>query len=297
MIELKGLQGFETLLNTIIRMLEVLFQIARFVFLTPWGWIGIITLTGIVIFAGARDSRDEFSFSSVVASFTKTLMGLYSHLTTILTGLAVLVIVFAVSRPLKEMSESMKLYREVKTLEATLKNLQTERKLLEVSLSPTNDFTEPQMLVKLKYYAYSPAKGTDVLSGESAYLIEGRKLYLDFGVINFDYSLIEKGLARNIAYPARIYSDTVSPDKGYFLSEPGEAGIPLTFKLDEGDLYLLDGVEYKREIETIMACKTNERLARKMGIRTAYGEAIGIYPSANRAIQFYSTGSGGVVIR
>ncbi len=90
------------------------------------------------------------------------------------------------------MSKSLSLYREIKTLEATLKNLKSDRKLIELTAAPITDTDSPKLSAKIKYFSYSPVKDIDIISGESSYVIPGKKLYIDFGIFNFDYSLIEK---------------------------------------------------------------------------------------------------------
>ena len=233
MENLKSIQQWEGILNGFISILGVLLTIAKFLFLTFPGMIVLLLCLISIIIVNSRDKKGGFTITSIAGGITQTFLWFYANITAILVGLVVIIALSSAFNILKDAARTLSLYRDVKMLEAALKNLKTERKLLELTVKFSINSIKPKLDVKLKYFSYSPVKDSDLFSGESVLSIEGRKLYIDFGLINFDYSLIEKGTAKNIAFPDRIFSDTMAAADGERLYSSGS--VPLTFQLDEKD--------------------------------------------------------------
>lgn len=296
MNSISDLKSYEVILQSVLKVLGGLIVLAKFLFLTIWGWIIILLLFILVIWVKSKNRKDEFSFTNFIAGFSETLFWFYSNLTTILISIAVIITIGLINNTLKDVSKSLTLYREIKTLEAVLKNLKSERKLLEVTAASVKEGDVPKIGVKIKYFAYSPVKDTDIQTGESIYMIEGKKLYVDFGVFNFDYSLVEKGQAKNIAYPDRIYSDTVAFDKGVGIMATAD-GQPLSFKLDAQNIYSIELKDFQDEIGKILVAASDEAKARRMGIRNSFSEAIGVPVDNGKSYSFYSTAVGGIVVK
>ncbi|OHD56958.1 MAG: hypothetical protein A2Y33_08330 [Spirochaetes bacterium GWF1_51_8] len=276
--------------------LNVIIWVAKILFLTPWGWIIVAIAFIAMLVSKIRTSKDEITFYSVVGGITETLFWFYTNISTILIGLFMVFVLSVVFTGLRDVTGSFKLFSEMKTLEATLKNLQSERKVLEVSAMPVSVNGTNRMNVTVKYYAYSPVKEADVMTGEKIYIVDGEKLYVDFGVINFKYSLIEKGEAYNIAFPNRIFSDVLPAGNSLNIFASAD-GVPLTFKLDEQEIYILSKDSYNVQINKMIEFSTNTNLSRQIGVKTMYGEAIGFEPQEGKTYLFYSTGAGGVLMK
>ncbi len=274
----------------------VLLAVSRFLFLTVCGWIILATLLVLTLISRSKNRDGEMSLSGFVGALAETSFWFYSHLTSILFGAVLVVFMAFAYGSLKNISESLSLYREIKTLEAALRNLKTERKLLEAQVVSFDDGGTAKLRARVRYFAYSPVKNADIVSGEAEYIIEGRRAYFDFGLMNFDYALIESGLAKNVAYPYRLFSDTVAPREGVSLLT-GSDGFPLSFKLDGEHLYLMDTDSFKAELSRLLDASTNSAKARKTGIRARYGEAVSVPADTGRVFRFHSTGTGGIVLR
>lgn len=296
MENLNSILQLETFLNGFLFIVGIIITIAKFLFLTIWGWIIILLGLIAVVASKARNQEGEFSVSGLVGGFTETLFWFYSNITAILVGIVLLFFISVVFNSVKDLSKSLTLYRDVKMLEAAMKNLKAERKLIDLYSEFSSEKQVPKTYIRIKYYAYSAVKDEDIYTGESSFIIEGRKIFVDFGVINFDYSLIEKGLAKNLAFPGKVFSETVSADKGIRILAITN-GMPLSYKLDNQNIYLMDESDYQETISRIFSAVTNDDQARKLGIRTHYSEAIGFYPVSGKTYGFFSTGSGGVVVR
>lgn len=92
-----------------------------------------------------------------------------------------------------------------------------------------------------------------------------------------------------------MFSDTVSFNDGISIFSK-ENDIPLSLKLDDNSIFLLEKNEYDSIVKRVVKALNNERLALKLGIRTFYSEAVAIVPSKNKTYSIYSTGVGGLKI-
>jgi len=295
MENLKSLQNLQSVVNSLLNFVGPIAAVAQFLFLTIWGWLIIVFFILVMIAGKVRDKSGHFSIGNFISSIPALLFDFYSKLTNIVIGLVVIFFLAFVYITIKDLSAGLSLFRDIKLMEAALKNLKAERKVLELKAEPVISGDQRSISVKITYFAYSPAKDSDIPGGSANYTIQGRKLFVDFGVLNFDYSLVEKGNAKNIAFPDRLFSDTVSHENGVNIFT-GKDQFPGTFNVDDKDLFLLNKSDFQEEILKFVAAVTNTASARKLGIRTAYGEALGIIPLFNRTYTFYSTGTGGVIV-
>ncbi len=290
------LTALETMSQSLKGVVNVLIFIARFLFLTPWGWILIAVAFISMVIVKMKNGKDGYSFSSVLGGVTESLLWFYSNITNILIGIFLVLVVSMVYVSFDKVAGSLRLFKEVKTLEATLNNLNSERKVLELTATPVQADGKDQINVNMKFFAYSPVREKDVESGEYVYTVEGSRLYMDFGVINFKYAMIENGDRINIAFPYRAFSDTVASEEGESLLLTKDE-MPLSFKLPSDEIYNLDEKDYRDSVRTLIATATNEQLARKMGIRSSFSQAFAVIPQKSKVYTFYSTGAGGMVLK
>ncbi len=277
-------------------VLHILVFIAKFLFLTPWGWVLIIIAFGSMLAVRLKNKKDEYSFSSVVGGTTETLMWFFANISNILIGLFLLLLISGVYSVFNETSGALRLFQRVKTLEATLKNLQSKRKLLEIKATPVILNGTNRINLSLKYFVWSPERQKDIKSGEKLVAINGEKAFIDFGVLNFAYSLVEKGDKINIAFPYRVYSDSVAAEQGIPILA-GKGPVPYSFEIPTNQIFGLTSDNFYREVNTLIKASTNKQQAHLLGIRSHYSEAITITPSRKVSYVFYSTATGGVVVK
>ena len=288
-----AITAIDAVSQTLNGFLTVLIFIAKFLFLSVWGWIiiliGLISMTVMRI----RNKDGQITFYSVVGGLTETLLWIFTNTFSVVIGLFIVLLMTLLFNGIKNVTDVFAMMKDRQALETVVKNLKIERKVLEVTVVTVSSNT---MQANLKYFAYSPVKNADVMTGEKQITIAGQKLFVDFGVINFAYTLIEKGEAVNIAFPNKIYSESVAYQDGASILA-ADKSVPLSFKLADDDLYLVGGATYDEQIAKIFDYATNATKARKLGLRTVYGQAITVLPQAGKAVEFYSTAVGGVLAR
>lgn len=277
-------------------ILNVLIFIAKFLFLSPWGWILIFIAFVSILIVKVKNKNDRVTFYSFVGGFTETMFSFYSNISIILIGVFLIFTISVLFKSFDDFSSSLRLFKETKILEATLKNLEANRKVMEVSAVPVKADGTTRMNVSIKYFAYSPVKDASIQTGEKVYTIDGNKLYVDFGVINFKYSLIEKGETVNLAFPNKIYSESVSYKNGKSILAV-EQSVPLSFKLNDEDIFTISEDDYTSQLAKIFVSVTNKHIANKLGIRTSYGQSISLTPKSGKTYRIYTTGVGGVIVK
>ncbi len=275
------------------KSIEAFKSILYFLFFSVWGWVLLAVFFLIVVVLNSKTEKGVFSFSKFMGILTDRFFFFFTNIFQLILSVVVVFTLFSLKPVINEISETLSLYRDIKNLTAALKNLKSERKILEVqAFSEEDEFIR----LKVKYFAYSPVKKADIETGEAEYKIKGRKVYIDSLVINFDYALVEGGRVVNLALPYMVFSEEVSFDEGIsILSKEGE--IPLSLKLDEGNLFLLEKKEYESIIKKVMKTLEDRKLALKLGVRTFYSEAVAIFPSKTKKYSIYSTGVGGLVLK
>jgi hypothetical protein len=276
-------------------VINVLIFIAKFLFLTPWGWILIIIAFISMVVVKIRNNKGDFTFTSVVGGISESLLWFYSNITTILIGIFLVFIVSTVYTAFDRVSASLRLFRQIKTLEATLSNLQSERKVLELTATRVETQGKDRINVNMKFYAWSPVDEKDVESGEQVLTVEGKTLYVDFGVINFKYAQVESGDKINIAFPYQLFSDKVAADNGETLLFTKD-GLPLTFSLPADKIYRLSLDDYQEEVLQLIQAATNAEAGRKMGVRSSFSQSFAVTPQPGHVYTFYSTAAGGMVM-
>ncbi|MCX7821148.1 MAG: hypothetical protein N2258_05670 [Brevinematales bacterium] len=277
-----------------LKNLEWIYGIVRFLFFNIFGWIVIGLVLFFVVFVNSKSEKGYFSLGKFVANGIEKTFFLFSNIFQLVVGVLLISALISFIPVIKEAKEALTLYKDVKNLNSALKNLKSERKILEAFVDFTED--KDEIVVNLRYFAYSPVKNTDVMTGEAQYKIPGSRVYIDSIVINFDYSLVESGKAINLSLPYKIFSDKVSFNDGISINSI-DNDIPLSLKLDRDDIFLLDKDEYDSTIKKLIQALVDKNKALKMGIRTFYSEAVMLYPTKNKKYSVYSTGNGGLVVR
>ncbi|NPV37794.1 MAG: hypothetical protein HPY78_00790 [Brevinematales bacterium] len=264
-------------------------KIFSFLFFTPWGWAILGFLFLLLLFKQGISGDGSWRWSVFLFNLSEKTTLFFLSLPQFLMGFLFLFLLAFFEKDIHILSENLRLNREKELLTQTLKNLHFEGKLLDISVeTTTNGYT-----LTLFYYTHSPWQNKPLLRHRETFFTPEKRIYVDFGVCNFEYSVVAEGSAYNLAFPARIYTETIPPEKGYSLFS-GEKGLLWGFDIPEEDLVGIDGKNFHLMGQRIVEAITNSAAAKKLGIRTFYGQAIAIDLVPGRTYQFVSTGTGGV---
>lgn len=176
-------------------------------------------------------------------------------------------------------------YTRVIELKKYVKNLSRERVLAKISIL---DFTENYFKCQLEIYTLNGK-----IFKKSFYELSGSEFYLDFVVLNFDYLFIEKG-ANNIAYPAKIFSDTISYDEGIDILAKNEI---LEYLNREPQNFIgLTKTEVNQVSNFIIKCLNDEKFARTNGVRSIVGSALHHKIFTKSTYKVYLQNTGGLIL-
>ncbi len=139
----------------------------------------------------------------------------------------------------------------------------------------------------------------EIISDEEIRL-SGRELKFDSMVVNFEYSEIETGKEKNIAFPYRVFSEKLAPDNGIKLKTifTMDSSLDELLELEASQAYgLPKDIFIKRAKEFIQIVKDPIK-SREMGIKSSYGETLTIPRNAQPGDEFIVriTGVGGLTL-
>ncbi|MCX7882091.1 MAG: hypothetical protein N2314_02585 [Brevinematales bacterium] len=276
-------------IQKLLSLIKGLADVFSFLLFTWWGWGILASLILLLVFKQGISGDGTWRWSVFLLNLSEKCVSLVISLPQIVMGILVIFIIATFGKEIQLFSENLRLIHQKEILNQTLKNLRFEGKILEIKVDhATNGYA-----LTLFYYTHSPWQNTPILRSTQRLFTTEKRVYVDFGVCNFDYALIAEGNTYNLAFPARLYTETISPEKGYTLFS-GEKGILWSFDIPDEDLVGIDAKDFRTMGQQIVSAITNATIAKKLGIRTFYGQAIAVDLIAGKTYQFVTTGTGGV---
>ncbi|MBR1912975.1 MAG: hypothetical protein IJ828_11555 [Treponema sp.] len=204
-----------------------------------------------------------------------------------ITALA-LFVVFQIGSKLYSVNRYFENERRIKELKAVIKNMERQQNLGKIQVvSRTEDSVTYKVTV---FTGYKEEAATEEIT------LPGKEFYFDCLVINFDYSQISSGTTDNIAYPYRIWSEQLSPEKAHYLTATfidGTEQVPIPYLLQD-DVYGIAPGTYLSRIKELFSIINDKEQSRQFGIRSTNGAAIHITPKDNEIYTIKVENTGGL---
>ncbi len=216
-----------------------------------------------------------------------------SNVPVVLAVVIFLVFVVGMSKGIESMDNYMKNQQKIKELKSILKQLDQRYKVAEIDILDYNRLTE-QTKMRIRFYDYAQQGFSEQTQDIE---ILGNDIYFDAIVLNFEYSEIASGSAKNIVLPYRVFSNKVPQGKGIALKLQDKNGVPLIFKRKESDIYIVEPDVYTERIQEIMSYITDKKKARAAGIRSIYGNAVHKTVRKGDKLIIWVEQTGGLVIK
>jgi hypothetical protein len=274
---------------------------------TPVGYIidGSILLI-LIIFSLARALRRERllalaagttfgpgqRFFVCIDALGRLFAGLIANLPVLLMTAMLALSVVAIGETIRKVEASMEAASRIKELQAVLRNLERSLKVAEIRvLSTQNDRTT----FEITYF--DPANQQSIAETRTI-SIDGRDIYIDAIVLNFDYSEIAAGRRVNIAIPYRVFSDQVPQMSGISLGGLDSKGIPYMFHRADEDIYGIAPLVYQERLKELMQLISSDASARPAGIvRSFYGSALHKRVNSGDRYELRIEQTGGLTLR
>ena len=281
-----------TEIASLLQILHFVARILSFFFFSVWGWLILSILLVLFLVKQGIAGDGQWRWHVFLLNLSETLTKLLLWFPQIILSITLLFGIALFEKDIQTLYENLKIARETQTLTQALKNLSFEGKILEISVHTTNS----AFLLSMKFFTHSPWDNKPILKTNQNLIVNASRVNIDIGVCNFSYSRIAEGSAYNIAFPYRIYTATQAPQNGFSLFT-GEKGILSVFDIPEDDLVGISPHEFLTTVSQIVAAITNTTVAKRLGIRTFYGEAIAIDLKESTTYTFVTTGNGGVLLK
>ena len=212
---------------------------------------------------------------------------------------AVCVGINSVFLSIKNVTTIVENQQRINELHMTVKNLSKSQGLARITLikeEKTGNTVYPLKTYKIEIL---DSQGDAIPSQTQEVTLRGDEIYIDAININFEYSEISKGEKFNIAYPYRVYSETMAPNDGIPLACMYEDGktYPVIYSLATSEIYgMKENVFFTRLAEIFDIIK-DENLSKEMGIRSVVGVANHFTMKKNEIRDMFIEGTGGIRIK
>lgn len=216
-----------------------------------------------------RSGEGAFLFFT---SFEKGFVKICGKLPRIAVILALLVCVNSLLLTGGTLRKILQASERIKELQTIVKNLSRSETVAKVSLESIKTLPGRKTPVRLYSVDILGADGETVSTQK--FELEGSEFIIDCININFDYSQIETGEQKNLAYPYRVYTEKIPAAEGMKLECMfNDDGLPYNFCLDDDEIYgMTPGAFYSR-LDELMDILKDDDLSREMGIRSTVGNA------------------------
>lgn len=261
---------------------------------------GIIILYALFSAINAKllnKQNEDVKFGKLLlGGFSKAFTMIIENLSNFLIICAVIVCITLIMQFSNKITGMWETQARIKELNTYVKNLNNSEDIARITIKERKT---------MGYDTYSTylIEVIDNITGdtvsEEEIRIPGRELKFDSMVINFEYSEIETGKARNVAFPYKVFSEKLAPDNGIKLKTIFTMdSIDEILELEAENVYGLSQDEFiKRANEFIQIIKDSSK-SREMGIKSTYGETITIPASAKEGDEYIIriTGVGGLTL-
>lgn len=167
-------------------------------------------------------------------------------------------------------SKVMDNFQRIKELSIMVKNLSRVEDIARITMLKQSGEVGTPIVTKTYKIEILSEDGETV--SEQEVVLKGNQIAIDSITVNFEYSEIETGRKQNIAYPYRVYSETMRakdavPLKCMFNNE----NLPVIYCLESNEIYGLSKDTFLKRLKELFAILQDESLSREMGIRSANG--------------------------
>lgn len=268
-----------------------------------------------------REAGSEKSIRLMPLFVSEMLSALCSGLRNIIPIALCALLLFALNDLLllyKTVDDALSLQKQVKELQMVVKNLTRNTDIARITCTgmetgldsngggrvsfgtaggTTSSTRSTAGGIPTKHYRISILNSSGKETESEDITLDGNEIYVDFAVLNFDYSQISTGDRMNIAWPYRVYSERMAAKDGNQLKcEKGKDGIPAAFCLPYDEIYGLDADTYDKRIKQLSLIVSDDARRREAGIRSFIGDAIHILLLPGQSCILRVEGTGGISV-
>jgi hypothetical protein len=128
-------------------------------------------------------------------------------------------------------------------------------------------------------------------------VLAGTRIRFEALLMIFEDPLVERGERRTMAFPTRIYSESVAPDKGVELAALDPEGVPTVFAPRNRSPRELAPAEYKKILARFWYYANHPDEAAEFGIDVQQGQAVFTEYDVKRYYTVYVETDAGLTIR
>nr|WP_318680595.1 hypothetical protein [uncultured Treponema sp.] len=243
-----------------------------------------------------RDGRHTNFGKLLLGGFSKSITMIIEKLPGILIIAIAITGVSMASAFFNQFTTIWEQEKRIKELNTYVQNLSNSEDIAIITVKDRN-------VVANQIYSTYVIEVIDNITGEvvteEEIRLSSKELKLDSLVINFDYSDIETGKNKNVAFPYKIFSEKLAPDNGIKLKTIFSLDdIDDILELEADSAYGLTRDAFIKRAKEFIAIIKDPVKSREMGIKSSYGQTISIPSNAKPGDKYFVriTGVGGLTL-
>lgn len=163
-----------------------------------------------------------------------------------------------------------------------IKNLSISRVICEIKVIEIDKLNE-KIKIKIFYYDLNKDK-----IDFSEFELNGKEIFVDFIVVDFEFKFIEDGIKNNLAILNKLYTNKISPKEGIDLKNYFYYG---------NNIIGIQKDEYLKIIKYIDKIIEDKEFAKKEGVKTSFGSSLSFIPKSEGDIfRIYVNNTGGIIL-
>lgn len=184
--------------------------------------------------------------------------------------------------------------RRIQELGVMVKNLSRVEDIAQVTmLSQRNTGSGVEKTYRIEILS----EDGEVVSQQTVTL-PGSRIAIDSITVNFDYSQIESGQQKNIAYPYRVYSERMKPDDAVPLTCMfNDEQLPVIYCLEASSIYGMEQDAFFLRLKELFGILKDEKRSRELGIRSVNGTVNHVAMNQGDVWRLSVEATGGLSIR
>ena len=231
----------------------------------------------------------------VSEELSKIVTKIASNVTVLIVVLFLMLAIIGLSATFSTIDNFITNQEKIKELKLVVKNLNQRYKVAKVEIIDY-DWRTDSTFMKVSFFDYAK---NGYLPKEQEIALPGHQIYFVTYVLNFEYTLIERGQEKNIALPYLVFSEKMKQEDGIKLNVKDSTGMPFIFTRQPDDLYGITTETYNETMSEILEYMNDEEKARQAGVRSFYSTAPNFVKTLRKGQTFiiWIEQTGGLVIK
>lgn len=233
----------------------------------------------------------------IISELGKILLNVIYKAPVLLGVFLFLLFIVGFSTGLQSIDNFISNQKKIKELKTVVKHLDKRYKVADMVVTKQVKLPTANSATTTMKFNFYDDNGAKIKGAEQEITIKGNDIYFDALVLNFEYSEIGGGKARNLVVPLKVFSNEVPKEQGVALKLTDQNGVPFIFKRSAEEVYGMPADTFNVRLREILTYIKDQEAARQAGVRSIYGNAVHVRVWDGYKETIWIEQTGGLVIK